>query len=163
MSIPTCPADPNHLDRDPRREHRRYTDRPEVRWAAVRWLAPALACALLAACDPSPSTLTTIPPGTPTTTTSIVDDTCDQLATDTARYLELVLRVLDETSLEEFRDRDRWPEALFALQLQGADLDLRSDALGCDPAAVQEQAFQRARLGHDGRLAGYLLELLGLD
>lgn len=124
-------------------------------------LAPALVCILLTACEPASSPLTTVPAGTPTTTTSIVDDTCDRLATDTARYLELVVRVLDETPLEEFRDRDRWPEALFALQLQGADLDLRADALGCDPAAVQEQAFRRASLGHDGRLAGYLLELLG--
>jgi hypothetical protein len=135
--------------------------RRRVPWRIVRWLALGLICAVVVACDTSSPTLTTAPPGAPTTT--IVDDTCDRLATDVARYLELVVDVLDDTPLETFRDPDSWPEALFALQQQGEALDLRAAAMGCDPAEVQARAFARSGARPDSGLASYLLGLLGIE
>jgi hypothetical protein len=121
----------------------------------------ALVGLLAAACTPSTPTLTTAPPGAPTTT--IARDSCDRLVEDAVRYLELVVEVLDDTALGDFRDRDEWPEALLALQQQGQDLDTRAQAMGCDPAAVQARVFSDARLRPDSGLARYLLELLGLE
>jgi hypothetical protein len=115
---------------------------------------------VLAGCDPSTPTLTTMDPSG--TTTTLADDTCDRIATDTARYLELVVAVLDETPLDEFRDREAWTEPLFALEEQGEILDARADRLQCDPARVQAEAFAQARLDPQSGLSTYLLELLGL-
>jgi hypothetical protein len=117
--------------------------------------------AVLAACTASTPTLTTAPPGAPSTT--IAGDTCDRLVDDTTRYFELVIEVLDDTALDDFRDRDRWPEALLALEQQGEDLDTRSRVMRCDPAVVQERVFSDARLRPDSGLARFLLELLGLE
>jgi hypothetical protein len=70
--------------------------------------------------------------------------------------------VLDETPLDEFRDREAWTEPLFALEEQGEILDARADRLQCDPARVQAEAFAQARLDPQSGLSTYLLELLGL-
>ena len=78
-----------------------------------------------------------------------------------ADYLESLMEVLDQTTLDEIRDRDSWPEALVALKQQGSDLDARSAAMRCDPAAVQAAAFDAARLDPESDLALYLLDLLG--
>lgn len=126
----------------------------------VRSLLVVLCVVALAACDSSTPTLTTIDPSEPTTT--LVDDTCDRLATDTARYLELVVAVLDETALDEFRDRETWTEPLHALEEQGEILDTRAERLGCDPARLQADAFAQARLDPESGLSAYLLDLLGL-
>lgn len=127
----------------------------------MRWLALGLTCIVLAACDTSPATPTTAPPGAPVTT--IPDDTCARLATDTARYLELVVAVLDDVALASFRDRGLWPEAVHALEQQGEALDQRSATMGCDPAEVQARAFSEARLRPDSGLSRYLLDLLGFE
>jgi hypothetical protein len=116
---------------------------------------------LLAACD-SPTPLpTTAPPG-PTTSTTIEDDTCERLAADTAEYFELLIEVLDTTTAEALVDRDNWPEPLVAIQQQGETLDVRAEALGCDPGALQADVFRRADLDPDSELARYLMALLGL-
>lgn len=125
----------------------------------MRTLLVAVCVVALAACDPGTPTLTTTDPSDPTTT--LADDTCDRIATDTARYLELVVAVLDETPLDEFRDREAWTEPLFALEEQGEVLDGRSDRMGCDPARIQAEAFARAQLDPESGISVYLLELLG--
>jgi hypothetical protein len=124
-----------------------------------RALAFLLLSAVVAGCDSS-STPTTAPPGAPTTT--IVNDTCDLLAADTADYLDTVIDVLDQTTLDEIRDREAWPEALVAVQQLGAELDARSDAMRCDRGTVQAAAIAGASLDADTELARYLLDLLGL-
>jgi hypothetical protein len=119
--------------------------------------------ALLAvACDNGPASPTTAPPG-PTTTTTIVNDTCGSLAQDTADYLESVIEVLDQVTLAEARDREAWPEGMVALEQQGKDLDARAAAMRCDPGQVQTAAFLAANLDPDSDLAHYLLALLGRE
>jgi hypothetical protein len=127
----------------------------------VRPLLVLLCVLAVAACDPSTPTLTTMDPLASTTT--LADDTCDRVATDTARYLELTVAVLDETTLDEFRDREAWPEPLLALEEQGEILDSRADRLRCDPARIQADAFAQARLEPKSGLSQYLLELWGLE
>jgi len=125
---------------------------------------PILAVAaviVIAACDTGPAIPTTADPGTPSTTTTIENDTCGRLAADTARYLESLVEVLDEVTLEEIRDREQWPEGLVALEQQGKDLDARAGAMRCDPAEVQTAAFLVADLDPDSDLARYLLALMG--
>lgn len=122
---------------------------------------PLLILALVltvAACDSSTPSIPTTAPGS-TTSTTIEDDTCARLAQDTAKYLETVVEVLDIVTLDELRDREAWPEALIALEQQGEDLDIRSDAMRCDRAEVQATAFRIARLDPDSDLARYLLDL----
>jgi hypothetical protein len=118
---------------------------------------------LLVACDsgtiPTP---TTAPPG-PTTTTTIVNDTCDRLAGDMAGWLEVLIEVLDDTPAQVVADPEVWPEALVALQQQGGPLDARRAALDCDPGALQADAFRRADLDPDSATSRYLMELFGLD
>ena len=116
---------------------------------------------VLAACDSAPATPTTSPPGLPTTTTTIDDDTCGRLAVDTARYLESLIEVLDGVTLDDARDRDSWPEGMVALEQQGKDLDARANAMRCDRGEVQTAAFLAADLDPDSDLARYLLTLLG--
>ncbi|WKZ82474.1 MAG: hypothetical protein QY307_10385 [Acidimicrobiia bacterium] len=123
----------------------------------------AVVLALAACSTPSAPIPTTAPPGTPSTVTTIEDDTCGLLATDTARYLESVMAVLDQTTLDEARDRESWPEGMVALEQMGKDLDLRSQAMRCDRARVQTQAFEEARLDPQSELAQYLLHLLGQE
>lgn len=126
------------------------------------WLA--LLVALIAtACDSGTTTPTTSPPGVPTTTTTIENDTCGRLAEDTARYLESVVEVLDDATLAETRDPALWPEGLVALEQQGKDLDARSEKMRCDRGEVQTAAFLAADLDADSELAHYLLQLLGRE
>lgn len=123
----------------------------------------ALLALSAASCDSGSSTPTTSPPGVPTTTTTILNDTCGRLAVDTARYLELVVEVLDTATLAETRDPALWPEGLSALEQQGKDLDTRSEKMRCDRGEVQTAAFLAADLDPDSELAHYLLQLLGQE
>ncbi len=123
----------------------------------------ALLVLLLAACDSGTVTPTTADPSLPSTTTTIENDTCGDLAVDTARYLESVIEVLDQSTLAETRDRALWPEGLVALEQQGVALDARSAAMRCDRGQVQSAAFFAADLDPDSDLARYLMSLLGLD
>lgn len=116
---------------------------------------------VVAACDSGTATPTTSPPGVPTTTTTIEDDTCGRLAADTATYLETLIEVLDQVTLDEARDPSAWPEALIALEQQGHDLDARAAEMRCDPGQVQTAAFLAADLDPDSDLARYLLALMG--
>lgn len=115
----------------------------------------------IAACDSAQPLPTTSPPDQPSTTTTIVSDTCEELAKDTADYLDLVLRVLDDTTVDELRDPGQWSEALIAVQQQGHDLDLRAEAMRCDRGLLQERAFYLADLDPEGPLGAFLLDLLG--
>lgn len=129
---------------------------------AVSRRLPILAVAVIlvvTACDSGPATPTTAAPGTPSTT--IENDTCSRLAVDTARYLESLIEVLDDVTLEETREREQWPEGLVALQQQGEDLDTRATAMRCDRGEVQTAAFLAADLDPDSDLARYLLTLMG--
>ncbi len=116
---------------------------------------------LFAACDTGTVIPTTSPPGVPTTTTTVKNDTCGRLAADTARYLETLVEVLDQLTLEETRDRESWPESLFAMEQQGKDLDTRASEMRCDAGEVQTAAFLAADLDPDSDLAQYLLTLMG--
>jgi hypothetical protein len=114
-----------------------------------------------AACDSGSVSPTTSPPGVPTTTTTIPNDTCGRLAADTATYLETLIEVLDEVTLDEVRDPASWPEALIAMEQQGHDLDARAAEMRCDSGEVQTAAFLAADLDPDSDLARYLLALMG--
>ena len=115
----------------------------------------------LVACDSSPAVDDTGPTTTSSTTTTTIDnDTCERVAADTVRYLEELIDALDETSLRELSGIDEWPQELRDLQRAGKDLDLRVDALRCDPAAIQQRAFAEADLDPEGPLSERLLELL---
>ena len=115
---------------------------------------------ILVGCDSSGrSSLTTVAPDA--TTTTVPDDTCQRLATDTARYLELVVEVISDTPVDEFRDRESWPEEVAALEQQGEALDARSDRMECDPAQVQAAALAQANVEPGSGLAELLLEFLG--
>ena len=128
----------------------------------MRRMLLALPILIFAGCDSNtPAIPTTAPPGVTTTSTTIPGDTCEMLAADMGEYLELVVTVLDDTSLADFRDRESWPEGLIALENQGRDFDARSDAMRCDLARLQEGAFFSANLDPDGPLSQYLFELFG--
>lgn len=119
-----------------------------------------LICVLVfAACDSGTVSPTTAPPGV--TTTTIENDTCTRLAADTATYLETLVEVLDQVTLDETRHREAWPEALQAMEQQGKDLDARAEEMRCDPGEVQTAAFFAADLDPDSDLARYLLALMG--
>jgi hypothetical protein len=121
-----------------------------------------LAVLAVAACDSStPAPPTTADPALPTTTTTIPGDTCEDLAVDMAEFLDVMISVLNETSIAEFRDRTAWPEAVVALEQQGHDLDARSQTMECDLAQLQEGAFFGSDLDGEGPLSDMLLELLG--
>ena len=122
-----------------------------------------IAAVLVAACDSGTVSPTTSPPGVPTTTTTIENDSCRRLAADTAEYLETLIEVLDDVTVEQARSRDTWPEALFAMEIQGKSLDARSEEMRCDPAEIQSAAFGLAQLDPDSDLARYLLQLMGLQ
>lgn len=124
-----------------------------------RQVAVAALVLVVAACDSGAVSPTTAPPGV--TSTTIENDTCTRLARDTAEYLETLVEVLDQVTLEETRDREAWPEALQAMEQQGKDLDSRADEMRCDPGEVQTAAFLAADLDPDSDLARYLLTLMG--
>jgi hypothetical protein len=126
----------------------------------VRILAFALV--LVVACDsPTIPAPTTAPPG-PTTTTTIVDDTCERLAEDLATWFEILIEVLDETPAETVADPDGWPEPLVALHQQTDALDARATALECELGTLQAEAFRRADLDPDSAVSRYLMRLLGM-
>ena len=114
---------------------------------------------VLAACDSGTVSPTTAPPGV--TTTTIENDTCARLARDTATYLETLIEVLDQVTLDEIRDREAWPESLQAMEQQGKDLDSRAEDMRCDRGEVQTAAFLAADLDPDSDLGRYLLDLMG--
>jgi hypothetical protein len=124
-------------------------------------LIPILLVSLvvLVACDSGTVSPTTTPPGV--TSTTIENDTCTRLARDTATYLQTLIEVLDQVTVDEIRDREAWPEALQAMEQQGKDLDSRAAEMRCDPGEVQTAAFLAADLDPDSDLARYLLTLMG--
>lgn len=130
----------------------------------VKLLAAALALVLLAAScdsgDSTPTTTTFVPTTFVITTTTIPSDTCDNVTADAALFLEELVEVLDETSLDTFTESERWPRELQELRQEGIALDERVGVLGCDAAAVQGGAFARADVDPDGPLADRLIELL---
>ena len=123
-----------------------------------RLVLTALLTLALASCDSGTVSPTTSLPGTSTT---IENDTCARLAADTARYLETLIEVLDEVTLDQTRDRAQWPEALLAMEEQGKDLDSRAEEMRCDIGEIQTAAFLAADLDPDSDLARYLLALMG--
>ena len=125
----------------------------------LRYVAVAGLLLALAACDSGTVSPTTAPPGV--TTTTIENDTCTRLARDTAEYLQTLIEVLDQITLEEIRDREAWPESLQAMEQQGKDLDSRAEDMRCDRGEVQTAAFLAADLDPDSDLARYLLSLMG--
>ena len=125
----------------------------------TRQIAVAALMLVIAACDSGTVSPTTSQPGE--TTTTIDNDTCARLARDTATYLETLIEVLDQVTLEETRDREAWPEALQAMEQQGKDLDSRAAEMRCDRGEVQTAAFLAADLDPDSDLARYLLGLMG--
>ena len=125
-------------------------------------VALAAACTVLLACDSgtAPTTTTFVPTTFVITTTTLPQDTCEDVVRDAARFLEDLVEQLDETSLDTFTDPERWPRELQELRQQGIALDERVAVLACDVAAVQAQAFDRADVDPDGPLADRLVELL---
>jgi hypothetical protein len=110
--------------------------------------------------DSAPTTTTFVPTTFLITTTTLPQDTCDNLTRDAARFLEDLVEQLDETSLGTFTEPERWPRELQELRQQGIALDERLAVLGCDAATVQAGAFDRADVDPDGPLAERLVELL---
>jgi hypothetical protein len=119
---------------------------------------------LLAACSgggtvPTSAATSTTPVSTTPTTDPGAD--CRRLAEDAVAYLEEVVAELDRVSASQLADRSQWPEALTGLEAQGEELDRRSDELGCDPGAVQQEVLVRAAaLEAEGPVARLLLDLL---
>ncbi len=115
---------------------------------------------VVAACESSP--VGPVGPTTSgsTTTTTIDNDTCERVADATVGYLEDLIEGLDATRLSEFTDLEEWPQELRDLRRAGKDLDLRVNALRCDPVAIQQRAFAEANLDPQGPLSEELLELL---
>lgn len=94
------------------------------------------------------------------TTTTIINDNCELVATDTVAFLDSLIRVLDDTRLEEFKDRAAWPEDLSDLERASRDLDIRAGFLACDPALIQQRALDEANLDPRGPLSEGLIDEL---
>jgi hypothetical protein len=125
-------------------------------------VAAALVLLAVGACDSSgtPTTTTFVPTTFDITTTTLPEDTCEDVIVDAARFLEDLVEQLDETSLDTFTEPERWPRELQELRQEGIALDERVAVLGCDPATVQAAAFDGADIDPDGPLAQRLVELL---
>ena len=123
----------------------------------LRFLALAAVVFVIAACDSGSAGPTT---STSSTTTTIDNDTCDRVAGDTVEFVNALVSRLDDTRLAEFRDRERWSEDLVDLDRAGRDLDLRVNALGCDPVAIRQQALEQADLNPGGPLSAGLIDVL---
>jgi len=124
----------------------------------VRFLALVLAVLAVGACtsdEPAGPTSSTS-----SSTTTIVDDTCDRVAEDTVAFVEALLAELDTTRLIEFRERADWPDELVRLERLGADLDIRVDALGCDADGIRLAVLERADLSSAGPLSEGIVEFL---
>lgn len=115
---------------------------------------------VVAGCTSSSNEPTGPTSSTSTTTTTIDNDTCDRVAKDTAEYLDDLIDTLDETRLRVLTDVDAWPQDLRDLQRAGKDLDLRVNALRCDPVQIQQFAFAQADLDPNGPLSEELLRVL---
>lgn len=113
---------------------------------------------VFAACSSSTSSAPTTT--TSSTTTTIVDDTCERVGADTVSFLNRLIQVLDDTRLEEFKDRGDWPEDLIDLERSSRDLDIRVTALGCDPAKIRQRALDEANLVPGGPLSEGLIDVL---
>lgn len=130
----------------------------------VRLLIGSILLLGLAACSGG-GTVPTAPPDstTPVSTTPTTDPgaECRSLAEDAVAYLEDVLHELGEVTAAQLANRAQWPEALAGLEARGEELDRRSDELGCDPGAVQQEVMLRAAaLEAKGPVARLLLDLL---
>jgi len=137
---------------------------PPFRPLPVRLLIGLVLLLGLAACSGG-GTIPTAPPDstTPVSTTPTTDPgaECRNLAEDAVAYLEDVVDGLGEVTAAQLADRGQWPEALVALEARGEELDRRSDELGCDPGAVQQEVVLRAAaLEGKGPVARLLLDLL---
>ena len=124
----------------------------------VRAAALTVAVLVFAACSSSSSSGPTTT--TSSTTTTIVDDTCERVGGDTVSFLNRLIQVLDDTRLEEFKDREDWPEDLIDLERSSRDLDIRVTALGCDPAKIRQRALDEANLVPGGPLSEGLIDVL---
>lgn len=122
-----------------------------------RFLALAVVVFAVTSCDSGTAGPTTT---TSSTTTTIDNDTCERVADDTVSFVNALVSRLDETRLAEFRDRDRWSDDLVDLDNAGRDLDLRVNALGCDPAAIRQQALEQSDLIPSGPLSAGLIDVL---
>lgn len=115
----------------------------------------------MSACDSStPKTASTVPTTFVITTTTLTEDSCEDVVRDAADFLEDLIEELDQTSLDTFTDPDAWPRELQELRQKGIALDERVSVLRCDPAAVQGAAFEAADVDPDGPLSQRLVELL---
>jgi hypothetical protein len=123
----------------------------------LRFLAIALVVFAVASCDSGSGGPTTT---TSSTTTTIDNDTCERVGDDTVAFVNALVSQLDGTRLAEFRDRDRWSDDLVDLDRAGRDLDLRVNALGCDPDAIRQQALERSDLIPEGPLSAGLIDVL---
>jgi hypothetical protein len=122
-----------------------------------RFLAVAVVVFVLAACDSGSAGPTT---STSSTTTTIDNDTCERVAGDTIDFVNALVSRLDDTRLAEFRDREGWSDDLVDLDRAGRDLDLRVNALGCDPDAIRQRALEQADLNPGGPLSAGLVDVL---
>lgn len=130
----------------------------------VRLLIAPIFLVWLAACSGG-GTVPTAPADstTPVSTTPTTDPgaECRSLAEDAVAYLEEVVVELEDITPSQLADRAQWPEALVGLEARGEELDRRSDELGCDPGAVQQEVVLRAAaLEGKGPVARLLLDLL---
>lgn len=114
---------------------------------------------VLVACAPGAAE-PTVTTHVASTTTTIPNDTCDDVTDDAIGYLETVIDVLDRTRLRDFVDPERWSEELIDLKQAGKDLDLRVRALRCDAGTVQATALAGAELAPEGALGARLVGLL---
>lgn len=124
-------------------------------WILLVWLA---ACSGGGTVPTAPADSTTSVSTTPTTDPGAE---CRGLAEDAVAYLEEVVVELEDITPSQLADRAQWPEALVGLEARGEELDRRSDELGCDPGAVQQEVVLRAAaLETQSPVARLLLDLL---
>lgn len=122
----------------------------------------------VAACDPAsaPAGDGSSPPQTTTTVTTVAvtvdpEQACREVADELATLLGDVLDELDELDAATFSDRSRWPVDLLRLEAAGVELDRAAADLGCDPGALQAEAFAAvAEREPRSLLSRWLLELL---
>ena len=122
-----------------------------------RFLAIAVVVFAVAACDSGSAGPTT---STSSTTTTIDNDTCERVASNTIDFVNALVSRLDDTRLAEFRDREGWSDDLVDLDRAGRDLDLRVNALGCDPDEIRQRALEQADLNPGGPLSAGLVDVL---
>jgi hypothetical protein len=107
----------------------------------------------------------TLSPDLPTTTTSFTtttlpEDSCENVTEETAELFEDLVGELNGMTTAEFLDRRRWPERLFYLENAGEQLDARIGVLGCDPGSVQAAALDRVDVTPESFPAREMVRLL---